>query len=97
VKEPPKEILARNAASPINTGVLAVILYQSLDESRPPLARPGQGSGARELLAPVYEWFTEGFDTRDLKEAKALLEELGHEIGFLRQQFPANDVQQELL
>ena len=31
---------------------------------------------ARELLAPVYDWFTEGFDTRDLKEAKALLEEL---------------------
>ena len=29
-----------------------------------------------ELLAPVYGWFTEGFDTRDLKEAKALLEEL---------------------
>ena len=28
------------------------------------------------LLAPVYGWFTEGFDTRDLKEAKALLEEL---------------------
>ena len=31
---------------------------------------------ARELLAPVYGWFTEGFDTLDLKEAKALLEEL---------------------
>jgi predicted ATPase len=31
---------------------------------------------ARELLAPVYVWFTEGFDTLDLKEAKALLEEL---------------------
>ena len=31
---------------------------------------------ARELLAPVYGWFTEGFDTRDLKEAKMLLEEL---------------------
>jgi hypothetical protein len=30
---------------------------------------------ARELLAPVYGWFTEGFDTPDLKEAKALLEE----------------------
>ena len=30
---------------------------------------------ARELLAPVYGWFTEGFDTLDLKEAKALLEE----------------------
>ena len=31
---------------------------------------------ARELLAPVYGWFTEGFDTRDLKVAKALLEQL---------------------
>ena len=31
---------------------------------------------ARELLAPVYGWFTEGFDTRDLKEAKALLDAL---------------------
>jgi predicted ATPase len=30
----------------------------------------------RELLAPVYGWFTEGFDTRDLKEGRALLEEL---------------------
>jgi predicted ATPase len=36
----------------------------------------GNVQQARELLAPVYEWFTEGFDTRDLKEAKALLEEL---------------------
>jgi predicted ATPase len=31
---------------------------------------------AHQLLAPVYGWFTEGFDTRDLKEAKALLDEL---------------------
>jgi hypothetical protein len=31
---------------------------------------------ARELLVPVYGWFTEGFDTRDLKEAKALLDTL---------------------
>jgi predicted ATPase len=31
---------------------------------------------ARELLSPVYGWFTEGFETRDLREAKALLEEL---------------------
>jgi hypothetical protein len=31
---------------------------------------------ARELLAPVYGWFTEGCDTRDLKEAKALLDAL---------------------
>jgi predicted ATPase len=36
----------------------------------------GKVQQARELLAPVYGWFTEGFDTRDLKEAKALLEAL---------------------
>ena len=36
----------------------------------------GKRDEARELLAPVYGWFTEGFDTLDLKEAKALLEEL---------------------
>jgi predicted ATPase len=36
----------------------------------------GRRAEARELLAPVYGWFTEGFDTTDLKEAKALLDEL---------------------
>ncbi len=36
----------------------------------------GKTTEARDLLAPVYGWFTEGFDTADLKEAKALLEEL---------------------
>jgi predicted ATPase len=36
----------------------------------------GKRDEARDLLAPVYGWFTEGFDTRDLKEAKALLQEL---------------------
>jgi hypothetical protein len=36
----------------------------------------GKVQQARELLAPVYGWFTEGFDTRVLKEAKALLQEL---------------------
>jgi predicted ATPase len=36
----------------------------------------GKLQQARKLLAPVYGWFTEGFDTRDLKDAKALLEEL---------------------
>jgi predicted ATPase len=36
----------------------------------------GKPQQARELLAPGYGWFTEGFDTRDLKEAKALLDEL---------------------
>jgi class 3 adenylate cyclase/tetratricopeptide (TPR) repeat protein len=38
--------------------------------------RQGKRAEARALLAPVYEWFTEGFDTRDLVEAKALLDEL---------------------
>ena len=36
----------------------------------------GKRKEARELLAPVYDWFTEGFNTLDLKEAKALLDEL---------------------
>jgi predicted ATPase len=44
------------------------------------LARLWRDQGKREeacdLLAPVYGWFTEGFDTLDLKEAKALLDEL---------------------
>jgi predicted ATPase len=44
------------------------------------LSRLWQGQGkhdaARELLAPIYGWFTEGFDTADLQEAKALLDEL---------------------
>jgi predicted ATPase len=35
----------------------------------------GKRDAARALLAPVYGWFTEGFDTLDLKEAKALLDE----------------------
>jgi predicted ATPase len=40
------------------------------------LARQGSGGDARDLLAPVYGWFTEGFDTIDLKDAKALLDQL---------------------
>ena len=44
------------------------------------LARLWQNGGrpeqARALLSPIYNWFTEGFDTLDLKEAKALLEQL---------------------
>jgi predicted ATPase len=45
------------------------------------LARLWQSQGRREqayeLLEPVFRWFTEGFDTKDLLEAKALLAELG--------------------
>ncbi len=36
----------------------------------------GKSEEAHDVLAPVYDWFTEGFDTADLKEAKALLDEL---------------------
>ena len=36
----------------------------------------GRREEARDLLAPVYGWFTEGFDTLDLKEARALLDAL---------------------
>jgi DNA-binding winged helix-turn-helix (wHTH) protein/predicted ATPase len=38
----------------------------------------GKQDAARQLLAEIYGWFTEGFDTKDLQEAKALLEELNH-------------------
>jgi hypothetical protein len=37
----------------------------------------GKHAEAYELLAPIYGWFTEGFDTPDLQDAKVLLEDLG--------------------
>jgi len=37
----------------------------------------GKRKEARDLLAPIYDWFTEGFDTADLKDAKAVLESMG--------------------
>ena len=40
------------------------------------LARQYRRDEARAMLAEIYNWFTEGFDTADLKEAKALLDEL---------------------
>ena len=67
-------------------------LHQALDIARPQQAkslelratmslshlwqRQGKSTAAYELLAPIYGWFTEGFDTADLQEAKALLEAL---------------------
>jgi predicted ATPase len=36
----------------------------------------GKRAEARDLLAPIYDWFTEGFDAPDLKDAKALLDDL---------------------
>jgi predicted ATPase len=40
------------------------------------LAKQGRHDEARAILAEIYGWFTEGFDTADLKDAKALLDEL---------------------
>ena len=54
--------MANAIKKPTDTGA-AVVRSRKRDE-------------ARDLLAPVYCWFTGGFDTLDLKEAKALLEEL---------------------
>jgi Pyridine nucleotide-disulphide oxidoreductase len=44
--------------------------------SRPAVGEQGRRTEARDLISPVYGWFTEGFDTADLKEAKALLDQL---------------------
>src|SRR5262249_10021533 len=43
------------------------------------LAKQGHREQARTILAEIYNWFTEGFDTADLKDAKALLDELNRE------------------
>jgi predicted ATPase len=79
----------RRLRSPISRRRLARVSNQNLvvswalsapnfaDASEARLWRDqGKRDEARELLAPVYDWFTEGFDTLDLKEAKALLDEL---------------------
>jgi predicted ATPase len=59
---------ANNKPNPGNFGATISLAHLWRDQ--------GKVQQARELIAPVYGWFTEGFDTRDLKEAKALLEEL---------------------
>ena len=43
------------------------------DEPEPAVAAQGKRAAARELLASIYSWFTEGFDTVDLQDARALL------------------------
>jgi predicted ATPase len=80
------------AVSPANHAEATTCFYHALDIARRQQARSlelraamslahlwqqqGKRAEARELLAPVYGWFTEGFDTADLQEAKALLEML---------------------
>ena len=56
-------------------GARALELEAALDLARLWRDR-GKRADARDLVAPVYGWFTEGFDTKDLKEAEALLDDL---------------------
>jgi hypothetical protein len=60
----------------INTAGKGERLKSEQRESLPSVLVKGKTAEARELLVPVYNWFTEGFDTMDLKEAKVLLDEL---------------------
>ena len=80
------------ALSPNNEAKVEVCLHHALEIARHQQAkslelraamslsrlwqRQGKRTEARELLAPVYGWFTEGFDTADLCDARTLLEEL---------------------
>jgi predicted ATPase len=87
------EFLLRQAASPASATEAEACFQQAMATARCQQAkslelraatslsrlwqRQGKRAEALALLAPVYGWFTEGFDTADLQEAKALLEELG--------------------
>ena len=53
-----------------------VVGVASHNEPRLAVATTGKHQEARSALAEIYNWFTEGFDTKDLQEAKALLEEV---------------------
>jgi hypothetical protein len=57
-------------------GVGAFVGAAGGGEPESSVAEAGQERGDPALLAPIYGWFTEGFDTADLKEAKTLSEEL---------------------
>ncbi len=65
---PPDHDPSRAAGVPVTRAATSLArLWQSQDKRQ----------DAYDLLAPVYEWFTEGFDTADLQEAKGLMDELG--------------------
>jgi hypothetical protein len=70
------ELKSRNApkASAVSSASSAV---EETNEQGAALAQQGKPQQAHELHAPIYGWFTEGFDTLDLKEAKALVREFG--------------------
>jgi hypothetical protein len=52
------------------------------------VAGSGQSTEARDLIAPIYGWFTEGFETVDLKQANALLSELSQSAVLARSTTP---------
>jgi predicted ATPase len=49
-----------------------------VNQPRAVVATASKKSEAHHMLSYIYNWFTEGFDTKDLQEAKALIEELSH-------------------
>jgi predicted ATPase len=51
-------------------------IIEVLEQVRKLLQQQGKTDEAHKLLSEIYNWFTEGFDTADLKDAKVLLEEL---------------------
>jgi predicted ATPase len=61
---------------PVKLGLVASLGTTRSNEMARLWRDQGKRDEARDLLASVYGWFTEGFDTRDLKEAKALLDAL---------------------
>jgi predicted ATPase len=68
--------IGQNRRLPQFSDSVAIGAIADAAAARSRLRDQGKQDEARELLAPVYGWFTEGFDTLDLKEAKALLDEL---------------------
>ncbi|HTT76609.1 MAG TPA: hypothetical protein VMF50_11610, partial [Candidatus Binataceae bacterium] len=66
----------RAIAAAVNQGAKSYQLRASMSLARL-LRDTGRHNEARATLGEIYGWFTEGFDTEDLKEAKALLDELG--------------------
>jgi predicted ATPase len=67
---------ARAVATTVQQGAKSVELRAATSLARL-WTDQGRRAEAHDLLAPVYGWFTEGFDTADLKDAKVLLDELG--------------------
>jgi predicted ATPase len=69
-----EESLHQALTIPCCQGAKSLELWAALSLRR--LWQQGKWAEARALVAPIYGWFTEGFDTADLREAKALVEEL---------------------